>query len=62
MNRPARFTQAELARALRAAKAEGARVRVRDGAIEFDFIPISGSQAEKPAETPALAPVREFRL
>lgn len=36
MNRPARLTQAEIARALRAAKAAGWRVVLRpDGSMEF---------------------------
>lgn len=37
MNKPARFTQAELSRVLRAAKAVGARVTICDGKIEIDF-------------------------
>ena len=62
MNRPARLTQAEIRRAIRAAKAEGARVRIVDGAIEIDFGPVSESQrAISPQATP-VAPVRNFRL
>lgn len=36
MNKPARFTQAELRRAIRAAKAEGVHVAVRNGEIHID--------------------------
>lgn len=42
--RPARFTQSELLRAYKIAKAEGARVEIRDGVIEL--IPIESPPAK----------------
>jgi hypothetical protein len=57
---PAKFTQADLARAIRAAKAEGMTVRVlRDGTIEI--VPVSGGDPDLRPEAPVAAR-REFRL
>lgn len=47
--RPARFTQAELRRAYAIARAEGARVVIREGIIEL--IPIE-SRTSKPEPLP----------
>ena len=55
MNRPARFTQAELARAIRAADSVGKTVAVRDGVIVIvDRVPILESQERKP---PTFGPI-----
>lgn len=62
LNKPARFTQAELSRALRAARQEGARVKVRDGVIEFDFRPIPESQEPDPRELETIAPQEKIIL
>ena len=62
MNKPARVTQAELARAIRAAKKVGARVQVRNGVIEIDCNPISESQEAASLPAPEIAPTRGFRL
>lgn len=63
MNRPARITQADVARVLRAAKAAGARaVEVQpSGAI---VIRLDGQEAEVPPQSTA-APIekpKDFRL
>lgn len=62
MNKPARFTQAELSRVMRAAKALGARVIVEDGKIEVDFAPRPESQQEQNRERPEFAPAEDFAL
>jgi hypothetical protein len=56
---PARNTQADVARAIRAAKQAGAGgVRILpDGTIHIDLSPVSGEKAEK-----AVAPEREIVL
>jgi hypothetical protein len=59
-NRAARFTQADIARALRAAKATGDDYRVRidpDGTITIDRSPGGATPAK-----PKLPPERDFRL
>jgi hypothetical protein len=56
---PARITQADVARAIRAAKQAGAgSVRIlQDGTIQIDLAPRSGEKSEKPVE-----PEREIIL
>lgn len=51
-NRPARITQAEIARAIRAAKQEGAGcVEIADGKIRIDLSPQSPAEPQsKPVE------------
>ena len=62
MNRPARFTQAELARAIRAASACGARVKVRDGVIEIDTNPKAESQEQILPPPAPVAPREDLAL
>lgn len=63
MNKPARFTQAELARAIRAADALGKRVAIRDGVIEIvDRVPISESQERRRDPVAPIEPGKEFAL
>ena len=57
-NRPARFTQAELARAARVAKENGWRVEIVDGVIRL----VEGLASAPSPDPPPLAKVREFRL
>ena len=57
-NRPARFTQAELARAARVAKANGWRVEIVEGVIRM----VEGPAPTPSPDQPPLAKVREFRL
>lgn len=63
MNKPARFTQAELARAIRAADALGKTAAVRDGTIIIvDRVPIFGSQEPQNSPHPEIEPRKEIRL
>lgn len=63
MNKPARFTQAELRRAIRAAKAEGARLAVRNGVIEIDPTkPPEDMHRPSTDDRREVAPGKEFHL
>jgi hypothetical protein len=60
---PARATQADMARALRAVEQTGARVRIdvrHDGTISF--VPIGPEDDRARLQTPDIAPEREIVL